>query len=290
MKRGLEAPNHPAICRVLPRMTLALANGFLAALMLSSVSALSEAQTERPFEVATVKPTTRPDRESSGFIPTPGQFVAQKVPATTLIAYAYRGITDEVRGQPEWANNEFYSVIAKPPDGVKPDQYPAMLRTLLLDRFNLAAHVMRKSREVMALVRAEPGKEWPRGLERVNVDCNARVGLPPEPLPRGADDAMPLCRLRDDGMMMNSGGLPLTFLANRLGSVIGKRVVIDPELDGAFRFLLRYTVGLPGSPEPTDAAPHIITAVRDQLGLKLVERRAEVNVLMVDRFERPTPD
>ena len=101
---------------------------------------------------------------------------------------------------------------------------------------------------------------------------------------------MPLCRLRDSGMVMNSGGLPLTFLANRLGSVIGKRVVIDPALDGAFRFLLRYSLARPSGPEPTDEAPYILTAVREQLGLKLVDRRAEVNVLIVDRFERPTPD
>ena len=127
--------------------------------------------------MATVKPTTRPDRESSGFIPTPGQFVAQKVPATTLISYAHRGIADEVRGQPQWADNDFYFVIAKPPDGVKADQYPAMLRALLAERFHLTDHVIREQREVMALVRAEPGKDWPRGMEPVDVDCNARVGL-----------------------------------------------------------------------------------------------------------------
>ncbi len=130
--------------------------------------------------------STKPDHAQTakalGFIPTPGQFVAQKVPATTLISYAHWGIADEVRGQPQWADNDFYSVIAKPPDGVKADQYPVMLRALLVERFQLAAHVIRESREVMALVRAEPSKEWPRGLERVDVDCNARVGLPPERL------------------------------------------------------------------------------------------------------------
>ena len=207
-----------------------------------------------------------------------------------LISFAYRGIADEVRGQPDWADKDFYSVIAKPPDGVKADQHPAMLRALLAERFHLTAHVIREQREVMALVRAEPGKDWPRGMEPIDVDCNARVGLPPDPLPKGVDDPMPLCRLRDSGMVMNSGGLPLTFLANRLGSVIGKRVVIDPELQGAFRFLLRYSLARPGGPEPTDEAPYILTAVREQLGLKLVDRRAEVNVLIVDRFERPTPD
>jgi len=264
---------------------------FFRTLIVSLAAACLQAQVEPVFEVASVKPTTRPERESSGFIPTtPNQFVAQKVPAAALISYAYRGIADEVRGQPDWANNEFYTVIAKLPDGVKADQSPAMLRGLLRDRFRFAAHLTRESREVMALVRADADKPWPVGLERMDVDCSARVGVPPEPLPNGIDDRMPLCRLRDNGMVMNSGGLPLTFLANRLGSVIGKRVVIDPELEGAFRFVLRYTLDLPGSPQPTDAAPHIITAVREQLGLKLVDRRAEVSVLMVDRLERPTPD
>ncbi len=41
---------------------------------------------------------------------------------------------------------------------------------------------------------------------------------------------------------------------------------------------------------PEDATTSIFTAIREQLGLKLESRKAPVEVLVIDRVERPSPN
>ena len=80
------------------------------------------------------------------------------------------------------------------------------------------------------------------------------------------------------------------------------RVVTDRTgLDGAFDFELTWASGdlpvLAGSVSPrppaveaTDTGPPLVTALREQLGLRLEPQRGQVDVLVVDSAERPTPD
>jgi bla regulator protein BlaR1 len=80
-------------------------------------------------------------------------------------------------------------------------------------------------------------------------------------------------------------------IASALGNVaVGRRVVDQTEVSGAFDFELRWT------PVTTRATPDaqaneqasIFAAVQEQLGLKLVTGRGPVDVLVIDHIERPT--
>jgi uncharacterized protein (TIGR03435 family) len=80
-----------------------------------------------------------------------------------------------------------------------------------------------------------------------------------------------------------------------------QRVVLDRTgLAGNFDFDLTFTPNqMPPGPPPPGApplppidpnGPSIFTALQEQLGLKLDSQRGQVEVLVIDRVERPTPD
>ena len=81
-------------------------------------------------------------------------------------------------------------------------------------------------------------------------------------------------------------GTTLQQLSRNLAQFLGRTIVDRTGLDGTFDIELQW------SPEQTaDASgPSIFTAIQEQLGLKLDSQRAPVDVLVVDRVERPAPD
>ena len=86
-------------------------------------------------------------------------------------------------------------------------------------------------------------------------------------------------------------------------SDLARRPVIDKTgLTGLYDFALKFapetagTAGpfrLPPGPPPTAIdpdAPNLYTAVQEQLGLKLESARGPVEVVVIDKFEKPTLD
>ena len=93
----------------------------------------------------------------------------------------------------------------------------------------------------------------------------------------------------------------LNGVANGLQSNIMDKPVVDQTgLTGRYDFQLRFTPdgnqaanfgGLePGNPADLDAPPDIFTAFEQQLGLKLQPTKAVVDVMVIDRIERPSPN
>jgi bla regulator protein blaR1 len=100
---------------------------------------------------------------------------------------------------------------------------------------------------------------------------------------------------------VTDGGATLADLARALTPLVDRIVQDGSGLSGSFAFTLRWTpeqispgldtkaraIGLP----PIDKdGPAIFTAVRQQLGLKLDAQRGPVDVVVVDRADRPMPD
>lgn len=246
------------------------------------------------FEVASIKRTVGSDFQRTGFIPTPGRFVAVSVTAGSLIGFAYRGSFDEMTNLPDWAKSrsETYNVTATFPSGTPPTAMSSMLRRLLVERFRLAVHVEREERDVFLLTRAQPKASLPKGFEPIEEDCTRprepQAQLPAMPQTEGG--AMPPCLSVDNGRTFNAGGITMEALAGWLKPLVGRQVMDRTDLPGSYRAVLRYSRVEPGWPPPSDEYPEIVTAIREQLGLKLTRDVALVNILVVDRFERPTED
>jgi uncharacterized protein (TIGR03435 family) len=273
--------------------TTAIVRTFAA--VIGSVAALS-AQTPAPtapaFEVASVRRSLTADTDVS-FGARPGGWAMTNAAIGVLIRAAYPAQTPELIGAPDWVISERYDVTAKAAGNPPRDQITLMLRTLLAERFKLAAHYETVERPVYALMLARGDGQVAPGLVRSNIDCDAvnaarREGRTPEgPTPANGAPPCAWSAVFRTSATVRFGGLPLS----RLGESVGRpdeRVIIDRTgLPGNYEFTLHYSPR--EAPADTDP-PSLFTALEEQLGLKLVPDRAPLQVLVIDAVERPTPD
>ena len=96
---------------------------------------------------------------------------------------------------------------------------------------------------------------------------------------------------------MTAGGYALADVARNLSSFTGRIVLDKTGLTGTFDLDLTWTPDQipqgplpPGAPPIDPNGPSIFTAVQEQLGLKLDSQKGPVEVLVIDRAERPTAD
>jgi uncharacterized protein (TIGR03435 family) len=78
------------------------------------------------------------------------------------------------------------------------------------------------------------------------------------------------------------------FLANHLGGPVRD----ETGLTGFYDFSLEWSDPMSqrpgGGAQPDDSAPDIFRAVQEQLGLKLNATKGPVEILVIDRIERPS--
>ena len=85
----------------------------------------------------------------------------------------------------------------------------------------------------------------------------------------------------------------MAALARTMSNLAGRIIVDKTGLIGAFDFELEFTPDpAAGGGQPVAVSdanlPSLFTALEEQLGLKLVPERRPVEVLVIDRVERPT--
>jgi uncharacterized protein (TIGR03435 family) len=186
---------------------------------------------------------------------------------------------------------------------VGPDGFPgpafAMMRNLLAERFRLQVHEEKRERPVYLLEFVRPDRRLGTQLRPSTTDCVAIMrdeaqGKPPAVQP----GQMRPCSIGvPPGQLRASAVTPSAF-ANVLSSFVGRPVVDRTGRDGAFDIELEFSPESrpgflppePGAAPPSGDGPSLFTAIQEQLGLKLTAGRAAVDVLVIDRAERPTPD
>ncbi len=115
------------------------------------------------FEVASVKQSPPMDMQklvaaaqAGGRMPTGPRVERTRaeyryMSLTALITMAYKINAAQITG-PDWLPATQWDIVAKLPEGASVDDAPAMLRTLLEDRFKLSVHRQTKDQPVLALV------------------------------------------------------------------------------------------------------------------------------------------
>ena len=245
----------------------------LAWMLLGTASTLS-AQLE--FDAASVKESTSLAGGGMLRFLTGGGITAERVPARVYIIVAYELQSFQLVGAPDWARDMYYDIVAKPAGAATPQQTLAMLQALLLHRFKLTVHRETRQLDGFALVRARPSDLGP-GLRPSTVNCDTQF----EPRCRQGRVAFapPVTTMT---LVGNSIRRVLLTVVNALSAPISD----ETGLTGTFDIDLRWSTAV----ALADDVPSLVTALQDQLGLKLERRLVTEDVLVIDRIERPGPD
>ena len=77
-------------------------------------------------------------------------------------------------------------------------------------------------------------------------------------------------------------------LARALSAASGRLVLDETNLAGDYTIVLDYSVETGAGPSQDARAAAMMDAVQEELGLKLVPRKAAVDIIVIDHAERPT--
>jgi uncharacterized protein (TIGR03435 family) len=207
-----------------------------------------------------------------------GGITAQNLPAREYIAIAYQLQPYQLVGAPDWTRTSSYDIVAKAARTATREQTFAMLQTLLVDRFKLTSHREKREMDGFALVRAHAGELGP-DLRPSTVDCGTQFAT------------VPTCRESRVSIAGSVNTLKLvgSSVWSLLQSLIGNLhapVSDETHLTGTFDIDLRWSSEV----APTSDLPSLVTALQDQLGLKLERRRVTEDVFVVDHIEHPSQD
>ncbi|MEO6807410.1 MAG: TIGR03435 family protein [Edaphobacter sp.] len=221
------------------------------------------------YEVASIRPSS-PDPSDSAITNIIGdRFVASNLSVRIMVNIAYHISTpDYISNVPEWTNNARFDIQAKleddPAHQTELQREPVILRALLADRFQFKSHYEKLDRHVYALVVDKHGPKVKEAAAGEGHQMNIRHGL------------------------IHLSAAPMTLLIQGLSTMTKHPVVDKTGLTG------RYDIDIEWAPDElegtNDAGPSIFTVLREKLGLKLVPIKAQVDVLVVDHIEKPSPN
>jgi uncharacterized protein (TIGR03435 family) len=258
--------------------------GLIASFALSTLVALGAQEPATTFDVVSVKPNLSGET-GSGTESLPDRINATNVTLRALILRAFNKQEFEVVGGPEWLASDRFDFVARGPGN---SDRGAQLQAALADRFKLMTHTETRERPVYFLVPGRPDKRLGPAMTVATIDCSGDA----DPGARRRAANMNLCGLSTstgrNGGTVRGGGLNMDRMASTLANYGGtdRAVINRTGIDGIFDFELKWVN------QPTNNAEDVtfFTAVQEQLGLKLEPATAAVEVLVIDRAERPDPN
>lgn len=184
-----------------------------------------------------------------------------------LLAQAYDMKYFQISG-PGWIGTERFDIAATYAANPSPEDFQAMLRTMLADRFGLKLHHETRTFDAYRLI---PAKGGPKLGEPV-VEGRGMAGIPVE-----------------GGFKFLSQGATLDRLVNLIEFEFGHRgqgvlVVNQTGLAGAFNF--ETTFARDDTSLAPSAYPSLFKALEYDLGLQLEKSKVPLDTIVVDHLER----
>ncbi|HLK66896.1 MAG TPA: TIGR03435 family protein [Bryobacteraceae bacterium] len=232
-------------------------------------SAVSNSQA---FEVASVKPA-KPGVRGYAIQPVPGGLKVVNASLRMIIAEAWHLYDFQVLGGPKWLDEDRFDIDAKAAGGTQPTkgQLREMLQRLLAERFGVGSHRESRMLPVYVLEVAKGGSK----------------------MRRSNDEGDPYFRLLQR-RQITAERAELSLLTVTLSELLGRPVLDKTGLEGKFAYKLEWTpdaTQVRSSDQPVgdnDNIPSLSSAVQEQLGLRLSSQKGPVEILVVDRAEKPS--
>ena len=246
---------------------------------LSLLSPFCRAQTTQAavesFEVASIHPYRGSDpRVSVQFLPG-GGLRATNVTLKLLIQVAYELRPEQISGGARWMDSDPYTVIASPPEDAptltQAEQHRhtvICLQTLLSERFGLS---LRREQKMAPgyLLTIEKGKPKMAVSNGPGPPSITQVGR----------------------WEIHAERVPMSLLVHFLGAKLQATVIDGTGLKDVFNFQLSWPPEIAANQAEPPAEPSqesLFSSVREQLGLKLVTEKMNVDLYAILRAERPT--
>lgn len=224
----------------------------------------------------------------------PGRFRAIAVSVKLLIQTAY-GVKDpEIIGGPAWITSDRFDIEATRPDATpEQSQITTLLQALLADRFQLKTHHETRDLDVFELSVAKGGPKLETAVEQSpDHPASSKPGSPPMPRPGGFTQGF--------GQMAGSA-VRMGTIVQALSQQLRRPVIDKTGLVELYNFRLVWTPDLVKNQVAPGTAPFVVngqtidpdgpslvTAVQEQLGLKLDAAKSAVEVIVIDKVERPS--
>ncbi len=235
-----------------------------------SCPALSQVPT---FTVATIHPSAASvSFEHDGVTEVRGDTLRMRdVTVDSCIKWAYDVQNSQIAG-PGWMDSDRFDITAKSDGPATEIQMKRLLQGLLAERFGLIFHHEQREMKALVLSVASSGSKLK---------------------PAAAPDAPPYHQNSANGTVAKS--MSIREWANFIAGPLQMPVVDETGLTGKYDFAIDFTPYLPESGKNMsdtrpDATALIKVVLHDQLGLNLGGRRAKVEVMVIDRVAKPSPN
>ena len=250
----------------------------------------AQQQTLKPaFDVVSIKPNL--SAGDSTMLGGPdlghGLFRARNVRVRNLVQFAYNVQDFLIFGGPGWINSDRFDIEAKADGPLTIEQGRALVKGMLEDRFQLKVRRENASKSVYSLMIG-------RGGAKLNLSSDQTppvLGPPAEGAPRR--DGLPRGAARMGPGQFHSFARPISALAQMLAVQLKRPVVDRTDLKGLYDIDLKWTpdqipADLPAEARPDETGPSLFTALMEQLGLKLESTTALVEVIEIEKVDKPT--
>ena len=264
--------------------------------------AASAQRLDAEFEIASIKMNTTPRppvnvvertlMRATASAAGNGRYTVRAITLGALIEAAYSVRDAQVVAAPSWVNSERFDVDALAPGATTFEQMRPMLQALLADRFRL---VLRRETTQLPVYELMPVRN---GLKIAPMKAGSCVPVdkakPFEPLNICGGLRRQIAGFAPERRdIIEAVGVPMAKLIEYLSEETGRVVIDKTGFTDVFNFRLEFAsnvdAGVANVESPASALS-IFSAVEEQLGMRLRSTTGPVDLLVIDRVERPSPN